>query len=163
MNDALLWIENLSYSTWLRDSLSIWAYPTFLFAHTLGMSMVAGGATVISLAVLGLWPKHVPIKALGRFYPLIWAGFWLNAFTGVSIFMREATNYGRNPVVYVKLSFVFAGVGLLVAMRKRVFDGSDFDSGPVPNSGKWIAGWSLFCWFAAIIAGRLIAYAGSVH
>jgi hypothetical protein len=163
MNDVLLWIENLSYSTWLRESLSLWAFPLFLFAHTLGMSMVAGGATIINLAFLGVWPKHVPIKALERLYPLLWAGFWLNAFTGVSIFMREATNYGRNPVLYVKLLFVFAGVGLLLAMRKRVFDEPDLDRGPVPRFARWIAGWSLFCWFAAIIAGRLIAYTGSVH
>ena len=162
MNDMLLWIENLSYSTWLRESLSIWAFPTFLFAHTLGMSVVAGGAMVMSFALLGLWPKNVPIKALGRFYPMIWMGFWLNVFTGVSIFMREATNYGRNPDVYVKLAFVFAGVGLLLAMQ-RVFNGPDRDYLPVSRFARWIAGCSLFCWFAAIVSGRLIAYTGSVH
>jgi hypothetical protein len=126
------------------------------------MSVVAGGATIINFALLGMWPAKGPIKPLERFYPVIWAGFWVSAFTGVSLFVREASAYGRNPDFYVKLVFVFAGTAILVLMRKRVFHAPRLDQGPVWGSAKVLALTSLACWFGAIVAGRLIAYVGGV-
>ncbi len=157
----LEWLETLSYATWVRESPSLLAFPSLLFIHTLGMALVAGGSAVISMALLGMWPR-TSIKPLERLYPVMWFGFWINLFSGVSIFIKDATIYGRNPDVYVKLVFVAAGVALLTIIRKRVFGGSFPDSGPVPGNAKMLAWASLGCWFCAIVAGRLIAYVGPV-
>ena len=157
----LEWLETLSYATWVRESPSLLAFPSLLFIHTLGMALVAGGSAVISMALLGMWPR-TSIKPLERLYPVMWFGFWINLFSGVSIFIKDATIYGRNPDVYVKLVFVAAGVALLTIIRKRVFGGSFPDSGPVPGNAKILAWASLGCWFCAIVAGRLIAYVGPV-
>ena len=159
--EFLGWLETLSYSTWVRESPSLWAFPALLFVHTLGMSLVAGGAAVISLALLGLWPK-TPIKPLERLYPVMWFGFAINLFTGVSIFLKDASIYGRNYDLYVKLVFVIAGVTLLRIVRKQVFSDPALDAGPVPARAKTLAWASLACWFCAIVAGRLIAYVGPV-
>ena len=35
--EFLNWLETLSYSTWVRESPSLWAFPALLFVHTLGM------------------------------------------------------------------------------------------------------------------------------
>ncbi|HEU4690708.1 MAG TPA: hypothetical protein VFS23_20205 [Vicinamibacterales bacterium] len=157
----LEWLETLSYAAWVRESPSLLAFPSLLFIHTLGMALVAGGSAVISMALLGMWPR-TSIKPLERLYPVMWFGFWINLFSGVSIFIKDATIYGRNPDVYVKLVFVAAGVALLTIIRKRVFGGSFPDSGPVPGNAKILAWASLGCWFCAIVAGRLIAYVGPV-
>jgi len=159
--EFLGWLEGMSYSAWVRESPSLWAFPMLLFAHTLGMSLVAGGSAVIDMALLGLWPKS-PLKPLERLFPVIWWGFWLNLFTGVSIFLKDATIYGRNPDLYIKLVFVAAGVYLVVRMRKQVFGDPSLDKGPVPAQAKVMAWASLGCWFCAIVAGRLIAYVGPV-
>ena len=156
-----MWVEQLSYSTWVRESNSIWAFPMYLFAHTLGMSIVAGGAAIISMALLGLWPK-TPLKPLERMYPVMMWGFWLNAFTGVSIFMKDASVYSRNFDFYVKLVFIFLGMVLLFRIRKQVFSDPDLDNRPVSPAAKRLAWASLICWFGAICAGRLIAYVGPV-
>ena len=157
----MLWVEQLSYSTWVRESNSIWAFPMYLFAHTLGMSIVAGGAAVISMALLGLWPK-TPLRPLERLFPYMMAGFFLNAFTGISIFMKDASVYSRNYDFYVKLVFIILGMTLLVRIRRQVFADPDLDNRPVTPGARKLAWASLFCWFAAIIAGRLIAYVGPV-
>jgi hypothetical protein len=162
MNDFFVWIESLSFPTFMRESGSIWAFPMFLFLHTLGMSIVAGGATILNFAVIGLWPRSTPIRPLERFYPLMWLGFWINLITGVSMFTKDASIYGNNADFYVKLVFVIAGVWLLFLMRKRVFRNPGLDQAPIPASAKTLAYASLFCWFVAIIAGRLIAYVGPV-
>ena len=44
--EFLNWLETLSYSIWVRESPSLWAFPALLFVHTLGMSLVAGGSAV---------------------------------------------------------------------------------------------------------------------
>ena len=157
----MMWVESLSYSAWVRESNSIWAFPMFLFAHTLGMSFVAGGATMICMALLGLWPK-TPLKPLERLYPYMMLGFAINAFTGISIFMKDATVYSRNFDLYVKLFFIAVGMVLLLRIRKQVLRDPDLDNRPVTPAAKTLAWATLFCWFAAIIAGRLIAYVGPV-
>jgi len=155
------WLEQLSYSVWVRESASLWAFPALLFVHTLGMSFVAGGSAVISFALLGLWPK-TPLKSLERLYPMIWFGFWINLFTGVSIFLKDASIYGRNPDMYIKLAFVAAGVVVIAVMRKQVFGDPNLDAGPVSGRAKTLAWASLACWFCSIVSGRLIAYVGPV-
>ena len=157
----LEWLESLSYSAWVRESPSLWAFPALLFVHTLGMSLVAGGAAVISMALLGLWPKAA-IKPLERLYPVMWFGFGINLFTGVSIFLKDASIYGRNFDLYVKLVFVALGVTLLSMIRKQVFADPGLDNGPVSSRAKLLAWASLACWFCAIVSGRLIAYVGPV-
>jgi hypothetical protein len=157
----LEWLETLSYSTWVRESPSLWAFPALLFVHTLGMSLVAGGSTVISMALLGFWPKTA-LKPLERMYPVMWFGFFINLFTGVSIFLKDASIYGRNFDLYVKLVFVAIGVILINVTRKQVFAQPGLDSGPVPSQAKMLAWASLICWFCAIVSGRLIAYVGPV-
>ena len=92
----------------------------------------------------------------------MWFGFAINLFTGVSIFLKDASIYGRNYDLYVKLVFVIAGVALLTIMRKQVFGDPSFDTAPVSSRAKMLAWASLACWFCAIVAGRLIAYVGPV-
>ncbi len=158
MKEILLWIEQLSFSTWLRESGSLMAFPMFLYLHTLGMAILAGSTAIISFALLGMWPKGVPLKPLERFYPVFWFGFAIEAVTGVLIFMKDATTYGRNPDFYVKLVFVGVGLTLLILIRKRVLQDPQLDTRPVPRRARVLAWSSLLCWFGAIVAGRLIAY-----
>ena len=155
------WLETLPTSQWVRESGSLWAFPMFLFVHTLGMSIVAGGSTFISFALLGLWPKG-PIKPLERLYPLMWWGFGFNLFTGLGLFCADATTRAVNLDFWVKLVFVAVGVFLMVRTRKTVFRSPALDNGPLPASAKPLAYASLVCWFGAIVAGRLIAYVGPV-
>src|SRR5687768_17598350 len=114
----LSWLEELSFSRWLNESPSVWAFPMFLFMHTLGMSVVAGGSAIVNLAILGVWPRTA-LRPLERFFPVLIWGFAVNAVTGVSIFLKDASTYGRNLDLYVKLVFVFGGMWLLVLMRNR--------------------------------------------
>src|SRR5512141_1059025 len=119
-------IEQMQFSIWVRESSSIWAFPTFLVVHTIGMSIVAGLSAMISLVILGFWPK-MPIKPLERLFPLIWVGFWINAATGVVLLVADATTKATNWDFYVKMAFVFAGVWLLTRTRKQVFDNPQLD------------------------------------
>jgi hypothetical protein len=92
----------------------------------------------------------------------MWAGFWVNAVTGTVLTVADASTRLINPIFYIKMTFVFAGVVLLVVMRKRVFGDPDLDRAPLTGRAKGLAWASLICWLGAITAGRLLAYLGPV-
>src|SRR5580698_7773931 len=100
MMDFLGSLERMKFSNWVMQSNSIWSFPTFLFLHTLGMSIVAGLSAMIDLVLLGFWPK-MPIKPLERLYPLMWAGFWINAVTGTILTIADARTRLIKPVFYI--------------------------------------------------------------
>jgi hypothetical protein len=162
MHDFLNSVEQSSLSIWIRESGSIWSFPTILLLHTLGMSIVAGGSAIVDLVLLGFWPVKMSIRPLDKYFPLIWAGFWLNAVTGTLLLMADATAKLTNPDFYVKMAFIFAGVVVLYQMRRKVFADPLLDRGVVSPTAKGLAWASLICWFAAITAGRLLAYVGPV-
>ena len=159
--EFLAWLENLPFSMWVLQSGSIWAYPTILTVHTIGMGMVAGLIGVIDLRLLGIAPM-VPIRPLERLYPLIWGAFGVNALTGSILLIADATTKLTNPDFYVKMVFIFFGVWVLVLMRKKVFGDPQLDSAPVTGRAKGLAWLSLVAWMGAITAGRLLAYLGPV-
>ena len=157
----LLRLEQIPFCVWLRESDSVWAFPMFLFLHTLSMSIVAGLSATLDLVFLGFWPK-LPTGPLERLYGPIWLGFWISTATGIVLTVADATTRLTNPVFYVKMAFVFGGVWLLVLMRKRVFQDPELDHKVLPSSAKVLAWASLVCWLGAITAGRLLAYLGPV-
>ncbi len=152
-------LEQMRFSIWVRESSSIWAFPMFLMLHTVGMSIVAGLSAMIDLVLLGFWPK-MPVKPLMRLYPLMWFGFGINAVTGAALLVADAVTKLTNWDFYVKMAFVFGGMGVLYIMRRQVFGDPQLDKMPVKGSAKRLAWLSLVCWFGAITAGRLLAYLG---
>jgi hypothetical protein len=158
MESLYTFLETLPVSTFIRESNSLWAFPMFLFAHTFGMSIVAGGSSLIDLALLGFWPKTMPVKPLERLYPLMWFGFWINLITGSVLLVADASTRLTNPDFYVKMACVILGTVLLFVMRKRVFGDPQLDVAPVASHAKLLAWVSLASWFGAIVTGRLIAY-----
>jgi hypothetical protein len=157
----LLMLEQIPFCVWLRESDSVWAFPMFLFLHTLSMSIVAGLSATLDLVFLGFWPK-LPTSPLERLYGPIWLGFWISTVTGTVLAVADATTRLINPVFYVKMAFVFGGVWLLVLMRKRLFQDPQLDHKVLSSSAKVLAWASLVCWLGAITAGRLLAYLGPV-
>jgi len=153
----LEFIENMAFSQWVKNAPTIWAFPTILIVHTLGMSMVAGVSALISLVVLGFWPA-VPIKPFERAFPLLWWGFGINAVSGTMMLVADATTKLTTLDFYIKMAFVFAGLYVLIRMRRQIFDDPQLDKAPVTGSAKMLAWASLACWFGAITAGRLLAY-----
>ncbi len=161
MKEFCAWLEQSQFSQWVQSSPSIWAYPTILFMHSVGMILVAGICAAVDIRLLGVAPQ-VPVKPLERLYPVMWLGFAISALTGTILTVIDATTKLYNPDFWLKMIFVFAAVGILYFMRKSVFANPQLDNGPLPGSAKRLALISLFCWFGAITAGRLLAYVGPV-
>jgi hypothetical protein len=156
-NAFLVWLETTSFSTWMRESPSVLAFPAILSLHTIGMGLVVGLIAMIDLRVLGV-ASRVPLLETRRFLRIIWFGFWLNAVSGVALLIGYPTKALTNPVFYAKLGFIALGLAGFKWMRNIVFRDPAFDMSPVSRKGRILAVASLACWTGAIATGRLLAY-----
>ena len=151
--------EGTAVAVWTRESPSIWAYPTVLTLHTVGLGVLVGANAVIDFRLLGFAPR-LPIPSLAPLYRFMWAGFAVNAMTGVMLFASDATTKARQPVFYVKLTLIVAGAGGHrgdpTDGRARARASGDGDLSLRP--GRRLAALSLLLWAGAITAGRLMAY-----
>jgi hypothetical protein len=159
--DFLRAIEQSSFSQWVTGSSSVFAFPSILLLHTIGMGVVVGINAGIDLRILGLAPA-LPLAPLEKFFPLLWVGFYVNAVTGVILLGADATTKLINPDFYVKMTFIALALINLRILRKRVFRDPLIDKKPLTSDVKVLAVLSMICWLGAITAGRLMAYVGPV-
>ncbi|OLD69181.1 MAG: hypothetical protein AUI45_08465, partial [Acidobacteria bacterium 13_1_40CM_2_56_11] len=159
MMQFLAAIEQSGFSVWVRESNSLLAYPGVLFLHTLGMGVVAGISGLIALRILGC-AREVPLADVRKMYPYMWAGFILNTFTGIVLFVIDATTKIIDPVFYIKLAFIAAALLLMHRIDREVFGDPHLGKRPVQMNGRILAFATIVCWTGAITAGRLLAYVG---
>ena len=160
MMDFLLRVEQARFSTWVRESSSLFGYPFFLLLHTAGLGMVAGISAVVDLRILG-FAERIPLKPMEKFFPFMWVGFWVNAVSGVALLAASATSKGASGVFWIKMTLIALAVIDLKLIKNRVFGDPLVDKGPVPADGRALALGSIVLWAGAIAAGRLMAYIGA--
>jgi len=158
--EFLTWLEQSGFGTWVRESTSLWAFPSILTLHTIGLGLLVGTSAVVDLRILGVAPL-IPLAPMERLLPVMWFGFWMNALSGTALFIAGATRHASNPAFYIKMTCVAFGVVNIRLLRRQVFrDSASVEADPVPMKGKILAGTSLALWTGAITAGRLMAYLG---
>ena len=157
--EFLSWIENSSFSTWVRTTPSIFGYAGFLFLHTVGLAIVVGMSAMIDLRLLG-FARRVPVPPLEQYFPILWIGFWINAASGTVLLAQDATTRFTNPVFGIKMLLIGLAVLDMVLIRRVVFRDPKVNTS-VPGLGKLLAAVSLVLWFGATIAGRMMAYVGN--
>jgi hypothetical protein len=158
MTELARWLEGSALGVWTRESPSIWAYPTVLTLHTVGLGMLVGANAVIDFRLLGFAPR-LPIPSLDPLYRFMSAGFAINAVTGVMLFASDATAKARQPVFYIKLALIALALVTTAVIRRTVAGAPALRGGETrPEPGRRLAALSLLLWAGAITAGRLMAY-----
>ena len=143
---------------WTRESPSIWAYPTVLTLHTVGLGILVGANAVIDFRLLGFAPR-LPIDALDPLYRFMWAGFVMNAITGAMLFASDAAAKAAQPVFYIKLALIAIALVVTALIRAATTRASAAGGADrKPRAGRRLAALSLLLWTGAIAAGRLMAY-----
>src|SRR5437867_7220256 len=121
MMDFLAWLEQSGFATWARESNSLFAYPSILCLHTVGMGLVAGISALIDLRILGC-AEEIQLSGMQRLVPYMWAGFWLNTGTGIVLFILDATTKAIDLVFYTKMAFIAMAVVLCVIQGRSFRD-----------------------------------------
>ena len=155
MTELLAALEASAFSTWVREATTIWAYPTVLTLHTVGLAVLVGANAAVDLRFLG-FGRQIALSQMERFFPAMWIGFWLNAITGVMLFTTDPITKGTTILFMIKLGLVAAGVLLIVLLRRTVYGHGR--EARVTFAAKTFAALSLLVWVGATATGRLMAY-----
>jgi hypothetical protein len=150
-------IEDSSFSVWMRESDSPFAFYLVLLFHTFGLSLLVGANALVDMRLLGFF-QSIPIAPLKRFFRIMWIGFWINATTGALLLISYPTKALTNPVFYTKLVIIGFAIWILMKLEKEVFTGTAAPQAEMIARGATLAKWSLALWVGAISAGRLLAY-----
>ena len=152
----LEWIESTSVGLWMRESPSVWAFPTVLTLHTAGMAVLVGASWLLDLRLLGLTSRNTPLSAFSWVFPTIAIGLIVNLMTGVLLFIKNATTWGVAIPFFVKMLLVVVSVVLLLPVRKYTLaNGGNLEVG---GNVRLLAIASILAWAAAVTAGRMLAY-----
>ena len=145
----LVWIENTSLALWVGTSL--WAYPVLLSAHITGLAVIVGIIAMRDFHLLGFINGVTEANFL-ELKKLAYCGFLVNGISGIMLFSSQASYLSTNLPFLVKLFFIGSGMFLASKIYKKI------EKNTGRTSTKILAILSLFSWFGAITAGRLIAY-----
>ena len=150
------WLEKLPFSQAILAGT--WLHPLLLVGHSIGMGAVVGIIFILDLRVLGYAPS-VPLDVFRRLVGVGWAGFTLNALTGVLMFMAYATTLVGNWTFDVKIVCIVAGGISLWLLAGALRDVDPLAPGVVfSRRAKLLAVVTMLFWLGAIATGRLIAY-----
>src|SRR4051812_39612616 len=82
-------LQDSDFSAAVLGSSSIWAFPTILTLHTIGLAMLVGASLMVDLRVLGV-ASDIPLARLRVLTKYMWLGFVINLITGAVLFVLNA-------------------------------------------------------------------------
>src|SRR5215213_4545548 len=98
-------LQDSAFTDWFLGSPSIWAYPTVLTLHTVGMAILVGASFVVNLRMLQVG-SAIPPHRLRPLYRFIWIGFAINLLSGLVLFVTEAADRAVDPIFSVKIGSI---------------------------------------------------------
>ncbi len=144
---------------------SKWWWAFMMDLHFVGLALLIGTVGILDLRMLG-FAKQIPIAPLHRLVPWAMVGFGLNLVTGVLAFTGMDQYYTYDWAFWIKmLAIMLLGLNVAAFYLSGAFQAVQ-GLGPGDNApplAKFIAGTSLFLWFAVITLGRYIqSYADTI-
>ncbi len=156
LTEALTALNDWEVAAVIRRSLYI--YPFLNATHIFSLTLLIGGVLPADLRLLGFFPG-VPLAPFLRLMTGIAAlGLTLAIASGFLLFSVQPLEYAGNTAFLAKISLVFVGTLLALAVR---FSGAwtvALAGGGVATSLQFAAFFSIVIWIAALLAGRFIAF-----
>jgi len=147
---ALLWLQDLAFSTWLRES--DWAIFAVLIAHTIGMAFLVGAGIAVDLRLLG-FADSLPSSSLPRLSSIMRCGLIAAVLSGVLLVMAYPAKALTNPLFYVKL--VVLTIAFVATERM-----TNLSLSRRPLRAMAIS--SVILWIVGVVGGKFLAYTHTV-
>lgn len=148
--EYLAWLEALSFSVWIRESVA--GFPVTISFHALGMAFLVGIHFALDLRVLGLAPK-MPVHLIPKFYPLMWVSFVVALLSGLMLLLAYPAKGLTNVVFYFKMFLIAMAFVVGKILTTKIMKQEE-----VTGSYKLLALLSIGIWVSIIVAGRFLAY-----
>jgi len=159
MMKFLVYLEQTDFSQWVRDAPTVWGIPDNSLPSHPGNGNHGRRQHHAQPDGAGLL-ACCSDETLRAGVPTIVLGLRLKRSDRNHDAGCRPTTKLRTPDFYVKMALVFAGLFVLIRMRRQIFQNPQLDKVPMSGNAKMLAWASMACWFGAITAGRLLAYVG---
>ena len=156
--DAIHWVQDLSISTWIRQSS--WMMLALSVLHLFGLAFVAGAGALIAGRALGL-ARGVEPARFACFVPVMWTGFGLTLLSGVLLMAAYPAKAVTNPILYVKFGCLI-GAALLTRLLLARFSVPRDNSYALPRWSRTGGIVILAMWVGAIACGEMLKYTHTV-
>lgn len=149
--EFLAWLEGTALSLWVRES--VWGFPICLTLHSIGMGFLVGANFLIALRLFGFAPL-LPLYSLRHLFTLMWWSALLCLVSGLLLLAGYPAKALTNPVFYLKLLLIAAGMVLALHLRKYYMHGEHQSGSRIQRLAVLL----LLLWMSGITAGRFLAY-----
>lgn len=157
----LAYLEGTALSEWL--SISMLGFPTLIAVHSVGMAVVVGLSLVVALRLNGL-ATGIDGPLLSRLLTIAAWGFVLNFVTGIALLITRGTDYLTSAIFLIKMLLVIVSAIILFWLRERLRPGDTASTVLVADRlATNLSTVAATTWFAAVVAGRLIAYLSDLY
>jgi hypothetical protein len=162
MTNILIWLEESGLSVFIREYPSILGFPFILFLHTLGLAMLAGVSLALDVWLLRIRAFASELRLTGLIR-VMWLGLGINTVSGLALLIAYPAKAMTNPVFYLKMLLVIAGVYGVARINAELFPSGRAIAGAIVTVGakRWAMA-SIVIWVATVFAGRLLAYTNNV-
>lgn len=137
---------------------SRWGYAAVNTAHVFSIALLVGSTFTMDLKLFGAWPRIAHNTLARVLLPMAFCGLLIALITGPLLFLTRPTEYIALGIFQLKLALIV--VGALSAMAAHFVYGLWLEQADRPARLQTGA-ISLICWLGALVAGRMIAFAGS--
>lgn len=154
----LAWLEQTALAEYIL--ISAWGYPFMIMFHSLGLAIMVGLSTILSLRILGFF-RSIPFASLPLLLKIAWIGFVINFLSGGALFASQATMYIVDAIFLIKMTFVIIAAILVALMQSSIKKATAAAGGAydvASTKDKVFAVCVLVAWSLGMVTGRLIAY-----
>lgn len=151
--ESLARLEETGLSILLRESGV--AFFTVLTLHSLAMAFVVGINLLLAARLLGLLPT-IELRSFRPYLTIHWWFVMLIFFSGAALLLAYPAKALTNPVFYVKLIALSAGLLLLAKLQSAIIETAK------PVHATVMGALMISCWVVTIFTGRFLAYTNSI-
>jgi hypothetical protein len=159
--NLLTTLESTAFSEWVLTSML--GFPTLIALHSIGMAIATGLSILVALYLnrflSGMAEEHLP-----RFLHLAMFGFSLNLVTGLALFVSRGADYITSITFLVKMLLVLISAVILGWLRRHLMKLLNASNDLYEDVlARKVSLLGIATWVGAVIAGRLIAYVGTLY
>lgn len=138
-------------------------FPSLIALHSVGMAIVVGLSLMVTLRLSGMLTA-IDGELVPRLLHIAVWGFTLNLVTGLLIFITRGPEYIASLIFLIKMLLVIISAAILFWLRRRLLLNASGAGAPaIDRTAKNLSLVATVLWFAAVIAGRLIAYLSTLY
>jgi hypothetical protein len=156
LTELALWISDTSLCLWIVTNF--WVLPVIQVVHILAIAGSFASVLMINARMFNIAGSSTMADTSRRYIKVLWWSLGVLLLSGLLMIIAEPVRELINPIFWIKMVLVVAGVLIAIGFHKGVLR-HVAGGREITGSDKVIAVLLVVLWCVIIFCGRWIAYA----